>query len=292
MSEDQMPSLHEGHEITGQLRHEVASLWGMARVPVIAGGGDNAAGAVGAGVINDGDTLMSLGTSGVIFSACETFRSKPDSAVHSFCHAIPDRWHLMSVMLSAASCLDWACTATNTKSVADLIQLAQLADCRKSQEVFLPYLSGERTPHNDTGAKGVLFGVTHDTKPENIANAVLEGVAFGMADGFDALLTAGAEIDAISVIGGGSQSSFWGQILASVIGRPLVYRESATVGPAYGAARLAKYGTVGGEMSDSFAPPEIHSAVEPDADLAAILASKRTRFSELYQALKPIFAET
>lgn len=291
LDETQMPSLHEGHDVTGQLRGEVANVWGMASVPVMAGGGDNAAGAVGAGVINDGETLMSLGTSGVIFSACDSFRSKPASAVHSFCHAVPDRWHLMSVMLSAASCLEWARKATNTKSVADLIQLAASADSR-SDEVFLPYLSGERTPHNDAGAKGVLFGVTHDTGPENVANAVLEGVAFGMADGFDALLSAGAEIETLSVIGGGAQSPYWGKILASVLDRPLIYRESATVGPAFGAARLAKFGIEGGDASDSFAPPDILSVVEPDSDISAILAPKRARFSKLYQTLKPTFAET
>ena len=286
-----MPALFEGHEITGTLRADVAAAWGMTRVPVVAGGGDNAAGAIGAGVIANGDTLMSLGTSGVIFTACETYKSAPQSAVHAFCHAVPDTWHLMSVMLSAASCLEWACNATHTKSVAALLDLAETAGASSGCEIFLPYLSGERTPHNNPSAQGVLFGISHDTDSASVANAVLEGVAFGMADGCDALVAAGADITTLSVIGGGAKSLYWGRILASAIGRPLVYRDGAAVGPAFGAARLARFGLQGGVMADVFTPPEIETIIEPDSGLAETLATKRNGFKTLYQSLKPMFAE-
>ncbi|MEO1222305.1 MAG: xylulokinase [Pseudomonadota bacterium] len=207
LSLNHMPELYEGTQATGSLLPGVASDWGMARVPIFAGGGDNAAGAAAVGVINPGQTLMSLGTSGVIFTATDGYRAAPASGVHSFCHAVPGRWHLMSVMLSAASCLDWACTLTGTSTAADLIELAETTKGKPVSELFLPYLSGERTPHNDPHAKGVLFGVTHDTGPAELAQAVLEGVAFGMADGSDALMAAGATIDSFSVVGGGVKAS-------------------------------------------------------------------------------------
>lgn len=154
LSRDQMPALYEGSEITGALLPEVAKAWGMATVPVVAGGGDNAAGAVGVGMVDANQAMLSLGTSGVYFAVSEGFLSKPESAVHSFCHALPQRWHLMSVMLSAASCLDWAAKLTGLSNVPALIAAAQQADESAEPVWFLPYLSGERTPHNNPCAKG------------------------------------------------------------------------------------------------------------------------------------------
>ncbi len=290
LTREHMPDLYEGTDQTGELRETIAKAWGMKRVPIFAGGGDNAAGALAVGVINAGDTLVSLGTSGVIFTACETYRSNPKSAVHAFCHAIPDRWHLMSVMLSAASCLDWACELTRTATVADLIKLAETKDGAETSELFLPYLSGERTPHNDPTAKGVFFGLTHDTGPAELAQAVLEGVAFGLADGFDALVEAGARIDTLSVIGGGARSPYWGKILASALNRPLLYRDGGEVGPALGAARIAAYGVNGGALAEAFLPPSIVADVSPDPHLAQRFTEKRAQFSTLYSQLKTSFA--
>ncbi|MFK8016033.1 MAG: xylulokinase [Gammaproteobacteria bacterium] len=291
LTTDHMPALFDGPEITGQLRTNIAQKWGMPCVPVVAGGGDNAAGAVGAGVVNEGDTLMSLGTSGVIFTACDAFRARPESAVHAFCHALPERWHLMSVMLSAASCFQWACNVTNVASVDKLTQLAEQSN-PNDRTLFLPYLSGERTPHNDALATGTLFGMTHDTGPAEIATAVLQGVAFGMADGFDALQRAGARIEALSVIGGGARSMYLGETLAAVIGRPLVYRESAEVGPALGAARLAQCAITGDDVVDLFSPPPTVASITPDPALVDRITPQRSRFQALYQTLKPTFAET
>ncbi len=289
LTREQMPRLHEGNDVTGTLLPSLASEWGMATVPVVAGAGDNAAGAVGAGVISDGDALMSLGTSGVIFVSGNTYRSNPASAIHAFCHAIPETWHLMSVMLSAASCLDWAASMTGAGSVAALIGLAETENKIAIDEVFLPYLSGERTPHNNPHASGVLFGLSHNTSKAQIAQAVLEGVALGMADGLHGLLEAGTEIETISVIGGGSQSSYWGRVLSAALNRPLVYRDGAATGPAFGAARLARQAITGERFSEAFSPPQIIDTIEPLASDVEALQGKHQRFKALYSDLANTF---
>lgn len=290
LDQDQMPDLYEGTEPTGILRQETAQAWGLQRVPVVAGGGDNAAGAVGAGVVDEGDALLSLGTSGVIFVASRSYRSNPESAAHAFCHALPDRWHLMSVMLSAASCLDWACELTKTPDAETLIRNAQNEAEIGGAEVFLPYLSGERTPHNNPHANGVFFGLKHNTGAAQIGQAVLEGVAFGMADGFKALLDAGVDVHSLSVIGGGSQSTYWGRILAAVLQRPLIYRDGAATGPAFGAARLARFTEIDAPYDEAFEAPSVVDIVEPDETDIERLAPKREQFSRLYAHLQTEFS--
>ena len=170
----QMPTLYEGSDITGRLKPEVARRWAMPDVPVIAGGGDNAAGAVGVGLYQAGQAMLSLGTSGVYFAVSDGFLSNPEQAVHSFCHALPQTWHLMSVMLSAASCLDWVCRLTGCDSVPALLQQVEQAPPAASPVWFLPYLSGERTPHNNPNATGTFFGLTHQHGPADLGRAVLE----------------------------------------------------------------------------------------------------------------------
>ena len=286
-----MPRLVEGTEQTGVLRAELAEAWGMDRVPVAGGGGDNAAGAVGVGVIHDGDALLSLGTSGVIFAATETFRPNVGGTVHTFCHALPGRWHQMSVMLNAASCLDWTAALTGRTGVAEMLADLQKSGATDTPELFLPYLTGERTPHNDPLAKGVFFGLTPSTDPRALALATLQGVAMALADGLDVLMEAGTRFDAISVIGGGSRSTYWGVILASALGKPLVYRDGGDVGPSYGAARLARLCIGDGNVDDVCTSPPIHAVIEPDRAMADLLAAKRMRFKRLYQTLKPLFAD-
>lgn len=284
-----MPDLFEGSAITGQLRAACASSWGMAPVPVAAGGGDNAAGAVGVSVTQDGDALISLGTSGVIFVATDQFRPNPDQAVHAYCHALPQRWHQMSVMLSAASCADWAARLTGLKGGAELVQRAQSRGRLDGGALFLPYLSGERTPHNNPRARGVLFGLDHDCDAAALGQAVIEGVAFAFADGLDALVNAGSSVSRLTVIGGGARSRYWGRVLSAALNRPLDYREGADNGPAFGAAKLARLALGDGEISDILAPPVILDRVEPNAADCDALASKRQQFSALYTALMPQF---
>lgn len=174
LTRDQMPQAVEGTAQTGKLRAEVAEAWGIDQVPVAGGGGDNAAGAAGVGVVKDGDALLSLGTSGVIFAATKEFRPNPAGAVHAFCHCLPDVWHQMSVHLSAAACIDWVARLTGTPGAAELFARAESVGPASGPEIFLPYLSGERTPHNDAEVRGAFLGLDHDTTPERLAQAVLE----------------------------------------------------------------------------------------------------------------------
>jgi xylulokinase len=286
-----MPRLHEGSEITGVLHPDVAAAWGMEPVVVAAGGGDNAAGAVGVGVNDEGDALLSLGTSGVLFVAGRAFRPNPGRAVHAFCHALPQRWHQMSVMLSAASALDWAARLTGSADARALIAMAQVRGRLDGREIFLPYLSGERTPHNDPAARGVLFGLDHESDAAAIGQAVLEGVAFGLADGLAALIEAGATIKQISVIGGGARSSWWGRVLAAALNSTLTYRAGADVGPAYGAARLARLAATRELSGEVCAPPPIEALIEPDPRDVAVLTPKRHMFEQLYCDLRGRFGD-
>jgi xylulokinase len=287
-----MPALFEGNEITGELRAELAAEWGMSRVPVVAGGGDNAAGAVGVGVVRPGDAFLSLGTSGVLFLANDGYHPNPAGGVHTFCHAVPKHWHQMSVILSAASCVDWAARLCGLENTGALFALAEARDQPAGGEMFLPYLSGERTPHNDPNAQGVLFGLSHETDAAAIGQAVLEGVAFAFRDGMDALLASGTAIDSIAVIGGGARSAYWGRVLSSVLRRPLTYRDSGAVGPAYGAARLARMGAEKASIEDVCTPPPILHVAEPDDRLSDLYTQKMRRFRALYHNLKDLFRET
>jgi xylulokinase len=284
-----MPKLFEGSEFTGTLRAEIAEAWGMKRVPVVAGGGDNAAGAVGVGVVKPGEAFLSLGTSGVLFLAGGSYSPNPAGGVHSFCHALPERWHQMSVILSAASCVDWAIKLCAMSDAAEMFAAIEARGTPSASEIFLPYLSGERTPHNDPNAKGVLFGLTHESDAAAIGQAVLEGVAFAFRDGMDALTDNGAHIDSITVIGGGAKSKYWGTILSSVLGRPLDYRDGGEVGPAYGAAKLAQIADTGASIeSICTAPPILHRA-EPDPALADLYSERMPKYRALYSQLKSAF---
>lgn len=279
---DHMPALCEGPEVTGRLRPEVAAAWGMENTPVVAGGGDNAAGAVGVGVVRDGDAVLSLGTSGVIFVATKEFQSNPDKAVHAFCHCLPNMWHQMSVHLSAASCVGWVMRITGARDAEEVFARAELAGPGSGPELFLPYLSGERTPHNDPHARGAFLELDHDTDAGRLCEAVLEGVAFALADGADALREAGGTLSQISVIGGGARSSYWGRILAASLDAQLVYHQDGEVGPALGAARLARL-SEDGEASDMVcAQPPVSRVIQPDPKLRGLLADKRERFLNAY----------
>jgi xylulokinase len=287
-----MPKLAEGNAITGQLRAEVAESWGMSRVPVVAGGGDNAAGAIGVGVVHAGEAFLSLGTSGVLFLANDGYHPNPHGGVHTFCHAVPKRWHQMSVILSAASCVDWAARLCGLGNASALFAAAEARGKPSQSEIFLPYLSGERTPHNDPNAQGVLFGLTQESAAPEIGQAVLEGVAFAFRDGLDALLASGTTADSISVIGGGARSRYWGKILSAVLRRPLTYRNHGDVGPAFGAARLAHLSAQQAKIEEICTPPPIVFVSEPDPRLADFYDSKLRRYRALYQNLKNIFSET
>jgi len=287
LTRDHMPCLFEGSEIAGVLRPEVAELWGMAPVPVVGGGGDNAAGAVGVGVVSDGDALLSLGTSGVIFIATKDFRPNPGRAVHAFCHCLPEMWHQMSVHLSAAACIDWVAKLTGAANAPELFTRAESTGPARSKEVFLPYLSGERTPHNDALVRGAFLNLDYETTPGTLAQAVLEGVAFALADGLDALRDAGTQVSQLSVIGGGARSAYWGRIISAAVETPLVYLRGGEVGPALGAARLAQVAVDRADPAAICAPPPVERVVEPQAADIDLLAPKKAAFREAYPHISP-----
>ena len=298
LSREQMPAVCEGNRVTGALLPAIAREFGLREIPVVAGGGDNAAGAIGVGIVRPGQAMLSLGTSGVYFAVSDGFLANPASAVHSFCHALPATWHLMSVMLNAAGCIDYTARLAGYADVAALLADAQAgadpaADGRRPW--FLPYLSGERTPHNNVNAKGVFYGLVPQTTHADLANATLEGVGFALLDGIDALHSAGVAPDEITVIGGGSRSAWWTQMLADISGRALTLRAGGEVGPALGAARLAQLALAAEPFDvalDAVCPqPPVVAVREPDAVRHRWYREhRRPTFRALYRALEPVFA--
>ena len=284
-----MPRLVEGPDSTGRLRPDVASDWGMKTVPVVGGAGDQAAGAVGAGAVVPGVSFVSLGTSGVYFVPDSCYRPNPRGGVHAFCHALPGMWHQMSVILSAASALTWVTRLTGADSEAALIDEVQESQVAPGSLYFLPYLSGERTPHNDANALGAFVGLDHDTDRARLGHAVLEGVAFAMADGQRVLDEAGATVGDVSVIGGGARSIHWGRMLSAALGRPLAYREDAAVGPALGAARLAALGHGGGEPVDVCPQAPLVETVEASREETERARERFVNYRGLYDDLKARF---
>ncbi|MBP2291499.1 xylulokinase [Azospirillum rugosum] len=293
LSESHMPRLFEGSQPTGTLRPDIAAAWGVPPGTLVAAGaGDNAAGAVGVGVVAPGTAFLSLGTSGVLFVSGDRFAPNPERGVHAFCHALPGRWHQMSVILSAAASLTFAARLTGCADEATLLREAEDHPPDIGSLVFLPYLSGERTPHNDPAAKGVVFGLTHDTSRGALARAVLEGVAFALRDGLDALEEAGTSVGRLLVIGGGARSALWGRILASALDRPLDYPAGAEVGPAFGAARLARLAETGEDPETVCRPLPVRAGIDPDPALAEAMSRRHRLFRRLYGDLKDTFRDS
>jgi xylulokinase len=286
-----MPALAEGSQPTGKVLPAVAKELGIPEVVVAGGGGDNAASAVGLGVVKTGEAFLSLGTSGVLFVVTDKFRPNPAKAAHAFCHAIPNRWHQMAVMLSAAANLDWVMGLSGFKDIPDTFTSAEKKGLHKRSPIFLPYLSGERTPHNDPTARGVFFGLSPETDKADLAYAAMEGVAFAFADGLDVLMEAGSTIGNISVTGGGARIPYWGRLLASALGKPMTYREGGEVGAAFGAARLGRLALTGENPDNVCIMPKITRVIEPEAALADQLAQRRLIYASLYQNLKKAFRE-
>jgi xylulokinase len=291
LNRSHMPRLVEGSAPSGSLTSTVAEQLWLPPVVVAGGAGDNAASAVGMGVIEPGQSFLSLGTSGVLFVVTDRFRPNPDKAAHAFCHCLPSRWHQMSVMLNAAGALDWVARLTGESNPQRLVDAAQARGLRRTTPYFLPYLSGERTPYNDPHARGVFFGLDSQTVPADLALAVLEGVALAFADGMDVLLESGGGVGEISVTGGGARFGYWGQLLAAALNRPLTYRVGSEIGAAMGAARLARLAVTGESPQAVCVMPPISHEIHPAAELAALLADRRRIFVKLYRDLKDTFVE-
>jgi xylulokinase len=290
MTEAQMPRLVEGSAPGGQLSAQVASQLGLTGGIVVAGGaGDNAASAVGMGAVNAGEGFLSLGTSGVLFVVTPQFAPNAASATHAFCHAVPERWHQMSVMLSAASCLQWAKQALGAHCEAELEVKAAGLDlaARSAAPLFLPYLSGERTPHNDAVLRASFHGLSHSTDQAALAYAVIEGVSFGLTDGLNALKKAGSQVRRLSLVGGGARSAMWAQQLASCLNVEIVLHAESAAGGALGAARLGWLAT-GASVAQVCTQPAIAKSYQPDAAEQAMLASRYAQFQAIYPALKAL----
>src|SRR5262249_53159277 len=209
-----MPRLLEGSAASGRLRPDIKAGWGLARdVVVAAGAGDAAAGAIGIGAIADGDTFISLGTSSQYFVTRDRYEPKPETLIHAFAHALPGRWFEMAAMLNGASVLDWAARFLGA-AIPDLLARVEERFTGPSRMVFLPYLAGERTPHNDPDARAGFFGLDNTTTATDMAQAVLEGVAFTLIDAAIALKAAGRSSSAVAAIGGGARNPFWLKLIA------------------------------------------------------------------------------
>jgi xylulokinase len=281
-----MPQLLEGSDAGGRLKPEVAQALGLSPSVLVAGGaGDNAASAVGMGAVEPGQGFLSLGTSGVLFVVTPSYQPNAASATHAFCHALPGRWHQMSVMLSAASALQWISGVLGAGPAGEVAQRAAALTAaeRAASPLFLPYLSGERTPHNDATVRGSFHQLSFDTDAARLGYAVMEGVSFGLRDGLAALNAAGSSVTRLSLVGGGARSPFWAQQLASVLNAEVVTHGSSAVGGALGAARLAWLAT-GAPTSAVCLSPAVEASYQPDAAEQALLAPRYAEFRQLYRA--------
>lgn len=287
MRVDQMPDLVEGSDVVGTILENLAIKFGLDRqVKIVAGGADNAVAACGVGAWQEGEGFVSLGTSGVLLAAKNSYSPDPETAVHTFCHAIPDRWYQMGVMLSATNSLNWL-AQTLDKDPAWVAGLCDGKITGPSSVIFMPYLTGERTPHNDADIGGALIGLKADTTAAELSQAVMEGVAFGLRDCLEALKSTGTELSQVLAIGGGTKSNFWVETLATILNLKLAIPEKGDFGAALGAARLAMIGD-GAAIEKTLTSPKISKIVEPNVELVQKYEDAYQRFKKLYPLIKTI----
>ena len=287
ITEKQLPKLHESFEVTGRLTESLKRDLGITQdVLIVAGAGDQAAGAIGTGAVTEGVVSVTLGTSGVVFAAHDTYKVDAQNRLHAFCHA-SGRYHSMGVMLSAASCLKWW---TDQIMYGDFDALLAEVNDEISDVVFLPYLMGERTPYPDPNARGTFVGMHMGTDRHHMTKAVLEGVAFGLKDSLDILKDMGIPVHEIRVIGGGAQSYTWRQILADVFGHDIA-GISTNQGGALGAAILAAVGCRAYANVDEATTALIHTVdvVQYNPEKHAVYKEKQKKYQELYKSLKSYF---
>ncbi len=288
MTPDQMPELVEGSAPGGELRSELSREWGVTGSVVVAGGaGDNAAAACGIGRIHEGSGFLSLGTSGVLLVGKDSYAPAPETAVHCFCHAVPKRWIQMGVILSATNSLNWLSRNLGQSAEALAAGMPDRVE-GPSSITFLPYFSGERTPHNDSAIRGAFLGIDISSEPTDLTQSVMEGVAFGMRDCLEALKRTGTEVTNLVAVGGGARSRYWLQTLATVLDVPLSLPAGSELGAAIGAARLAQCAATGVDPNDVMVPPDIAEGIEPRSDLLAAYDAEYQRYREYYLALAPL----
>ncbi|UAB89888.1 xylulokinase [Ruegeria sp. SCSIO 43209] len=287
MNIEQMPRLVEGSDPGGELRSELEQEWGVSGPVVIAGGaGDNAAAACGIGSTSDGAGFLSLGTSGVLLVSRDIYAPAPETAIHSFCHSVPDRWIQMGVILSATNSLNWL-SRNLGQSVGDMIASLPADLDGPSEITFLPYLSGERTPHNDSAIRGAFLGVDISSETTDLTRAVMEGVAFAMRDCLEALKSTGTKPTSLLAVGGGARSRYWLKNLATVLNTPLALPRGSEFGAAIGAARLAMCAVNGANPDSVMMSPKIDTVIEPRGDLIDAFENEYQRYRQYYSALAP-----
>ena len=254
---------------------------------VAGGAGDNAAAACGIGALDEGQGFVSLGTSGVLLAARDGYRPAPETALHTFCHAVPGRWYQMGVMLSATDSLNWLARVTGMRPAALTEPLGETLQ-PPGPVRFLPYLSGERTPHNDAAIRGSFTGLAAATTRDDLTRAVLEGVAFGLRDSHEALKATDARLAQLTAIGGGTGSRYWLKLIATVLGVPLDLPAGGEFGAALGAARLAITAATGARPEEVMTPPVIRDRVEPDPQLGDAFESAYQAFRAAYPAIRAV----
>ncbi len=291
IKEEQLPKLYESYEVVGTLKPEIAQELGLsADVKVIAGAGDNAAAAVGTGTVGDGMCNISLGTSGTIFISSKNFGVDEHNALHSFAHA-DGNYHLMGCMLSAASCNKWW-NEEILKTTDFAAEQAGIQKLGENQVFYLPYLMGERSPHNDPDARATFIGMTMDTTREDMTQAVLEGVSFGLRDSLEVARSLGLKIERTKICGGGAKSPLWKKMIANIMNMKVDVIESEE-GPALGGAMLAAVGC--GEYPDvetiAAKMVKVVDTVEPDPELVAKYEERYQKFRKIYPTVKGLFKE-
>lgn len=286
-----LPEVVEGDRAAALLTRSVASQWGIGsdRVVVAGGGGDSATGAIGIGAIANGDAYISLGTSAQVFVSTDRYRPAVEAAVQSFPHALPERWFQAGAVLNGASALAWATRLFGQDDPAMLLAEAAALPDGPGALLFLPYLTGERCPHNDPHARGVLFGLTPASSRAEVVRAVLEGVAYSLADALACLIRAGTTIGEAAIVGGGARSGSWTQIIADVIGVPVIRYAGGETGPAFGAARLARLAVTGEAAEAVCTKPPLLDRMVPDPGRHASYGFALVRFRALYAALRDEF---
>ena len=286
MRRDQMPALFEGTDATGKLTATVAKAWGMPKRPVVAGsGGDNAASACGIGAVHNGDAFVSIGTSGVMFVSNDKYSPNAAKAVHAFCHAVPNTWHQMGVILSATASLEWLSGVLKTPAPKLTKALGNKLE-GPSPALFLPYLSGERTPVGDAQIRGLMMGLGHETDAKVMTHAVLDGVAFAFRDSLEALKAAGTNVKRVMAVGGGTHSELWLKIIATVLGVPVDLPAAGDVGGAFGAARLGLMAATGASYKSVCTTPKIAKTIQPEKKAKAAYDAAYARYTKIYPAIK------
>jgi xylulokinase len=288
MRRDQMPELFEGTDATGRITDKLAKAWGMPLKPVVAGGGgDNASAAVGIGAVKDGDAILSLGTSGVMFVSNAKYSPNTARAVHAFCHAVPGTWHQMGVILSATDSIEWLASVLKNPAPKLTAALGKKLD-GPSNALFLPYLSGERTPVGDSQIRGAFLGLSHDSSATEMTHAVLDGVAFAFRDSLEALRQGGAVVKRLTAVGGGTKSEIWLKIIATVLGVPIDLPVAGDVGGAFGGARMGLMAATGAAHTKICTKPKISRTILPDAKAKKAYDAAYARYTKIYPAIKGI----